>query len=411
MNHPAYGHLFRTVIVAIIASALTACEFGAREDPVGVDTENQVVYVGQITDESGPGAGAGRSLALGTRLFVQQANAGNIDALPPGWRAELVERDHGYDPRRAMRHLDEIQDQVLFITSVFGTPNILALQEQLEEYNLVAFPSSLSSRLNRIRHTPPLAPSYRLENMRAVDWVVDESGGAENVRAAMVYQNDDFGRDGLGGWRAGASHHDVSTLLELPLSARQTDYGGLVRQLKDADAEYVMLTTMAAHTAAIIRAAARIDYTPVWLANTGSWSDQFLDVQGLDPAIFEQFHLVTALPYWGEDTAFFREFEAAFEAYTDGDVKPDTYILSAYVQASVGFEVFRRAHAAGDISRAGYMRALQQMSDFDAHGALPEALDYTSFPYVSGTQTRILRPRLEDGGWAIVADFARPAAL
>ena len=81
------------------------------------------------------------------------------------------------------------------------------------------------------------------------------------------------------------------------------------------------------------------------------------------------------------------------------------YILISYIQGLAELEIASLAIKNGDITRAGYLKALSSLKGWNAGGML-QPLDFTKFPYESGSRTRILKPDFEKGSWTIVSDYA-----
>src|SRR5690606_20594332 len=122
---------------------------------------------------------------------------------------ELLEKDHGYNPQQSVQLYKEIQARVLLLATSFGTPPTLPLRDDLRRDGVLAFPAALSSEMAKDEHTPPIGASYKVEAMRAMDWAIEAAGGAGKVKAGIVHQRDDYGQDGIDGWRAAAAHHKV----------------------------------------------------------------------------------------------------------------------------------------------------------------------------------------------------------
>lgn len=376
----------------------------------GVDLETKTIYVGQLNDESGPAAAIGKPFANGKRILAAAINAGDTGLLPEGWKVELVERDHGYNPSTATQAYTEIQDQVLFIGTSFGTPNTLPLRPMLEENTVVAFSASLSSEMANHAHTPPIGPSYKLEAMRAMDFVVEQNGGTEGLVACIVYQKDDYGEDGIGGWSAAAAHHGVEIAGEQTVAAGQTDFTAVVTGLKDTGCTHVMLTTLPSATGPIVGTAAQLEYMPVWIGNTPSWIDKFFIPEVIPSVVFTNFYWVNGLPYWGEEVPGMDTFLAAYDAHGKDLGDPDFYTLVSYIQGLAQIEAARIAIDNGDITRAGYLAALQSIEGWSANGMIQE-IGLAEFPYVTGTKTRILKPDFEKKSWTVVSEYAEPAAM
>lgn len=381
---------------------------------VGVDAERKVIRVGTLDDESGPGASIGIPYAQGKRILAAQINAGGTGLLPDGWTVALVGKDHGYNPQKAIQAYKETQDEVLFYGTVFGTPNTLPLRPLLERAGAVAFPASLSSELALDETTPPIGPSYRVEALRAFDWVVESAGGetnaAANVKACVVAQKDDYGKDGQEGWTAAAKHHGLTLVSEQSVMPGQKDVTAVVTALKDAGCTHVLLVVLPSGTGPIVGTAAQLGFAPVWIGNTPSWIDRFFDPQVIPPQVFASFYWVTGFPFWGEPVPGMDKFIAAWEAHGKEKGGPDFYTLVSYAQGLAQIEAARRAIEAGDITRAGYKKQLQSLKDWNA-GGLIQPLDLTKFPYEASTRTRVLKPDFEKRSWQVVADWAAPQAL
>lgn len=396
--------------------AMAACSGdGGRESATpaipGVDLEGKVLRIGALNDESGPAAVVGIPYAIGKRLLAKHVNAGDSGLLPAGWTLELVERDHGYNPQRSVQLFNEIRDEVLFIGTSFGTPNTLPLRPLLQRHGLVAFPASLSSKMAEFRYTPPGGPSYQVEAMRAFDWAVEHAGGKDQIRPGILYQHDDYGKDGLQAWRRAAEHHGVEIVAEQANAPGQADFTAAINALKKAGATHVLLTVLPSATGPALGTAAQLDYAPIWIGNTPSWIDRFFDPEVIPPSVFDNYYWVMGSPYWGEDTPFAREFEALYEQYGRDMAPPDFYMMTSYLQGRIALDVFSRALAAGDPSREGFMQALTTLEDYDAGGAVPFKLDFTDMPYVVGVEARVLKPLMDQASWREVAPFAQPQAL
>ncbi|TNE46974.1 MAG: hypothetical protein EP343_21885 [Deltaproteobacteria bacterium] len=375
---------------------------------VGLDAKTKTIFVGALNDESGPGAAIGKAFAIGKRVAFAAANAkGGIN----GWKIKLVEQDHAYNPSKSVQAYGKIKNKVLYIATSFGTPNTLPLRDQLTEDKILAFPASLSSKMAEHTYTPPLATSYKLEAMRAMDWVVKKARKASRVKAAIVYQKDDYGQDGLEGWRAAAKKHGVKIVQELAFSPRDRSFASLIVKLKRSRANYVLMTCLPSATARILGTALKLRYRRgvTWIGNTPSWVDAFFRKKALKP-LFGNFYLISSLPYWGEDLPGMKTFLAAHKKFGKGS-SPDFYILASYVQGLIQTEILRRAlNATKDkLTRESLLAALKTVKKFDG-GGLIKPVNLAVFPYVTSTMSRILQPDWKNASWKVVADYVTPSS-
>ena len=409
---PAEAPAEGTKQAALSATDKAGSEKKAAEAPAapaiktdkGVDLTNKVIKVGALNAESGPAAPLGKPFALGKRIMAAQVNAGGM--LPEGWKLEMVERDHGYNPQKSVQYYSELKDEVLFIASSFGTPTTLPLRSHLKRDNTIAFPASFSSQMAEFAHTPPLGPSYAIEAQRAMDWAVESAGGAAAVKAAVVYQQDDYGKDGLAGWQKAAKQHGVTIVSEQAVARGQKDFSAIVTALKDAGATHVLLCVLPSATGPLLGTAAKLAFGPKWIGNTPAWLDAFFSPDVIPAAVFANFFWVQSVPFWGEDVKGMKTFLDGFKAH-GGEARPDFYVLASYIQGLVMVEALKRAIEAKDMTRAGFFKALQGIDGFDA-GGLIQPVSLTKVPYVTGTRTRVLKPDMTNKTWTVVAPYASP---
>ncbi len=377
----------------------------------GVDLENKVVRIGALNAESGPVAVIGKPAAVGKRMLAAQINAGGSGLLPEGWKIELIERDHAYNPQRSVQLFNEIRDDVLFIATSFGTPPTLPLRPMLERNNIVAFPLSLSSKMAEFAWTPPVGPSYVVEAQRAMDWIVKTSGGADKVKIGIIYQQDDYGKDGLDGLKIALAHYGIKLVAEETYAPGQADFTAPVNALKQAGATHVLLSTVPSATGPILGTASQLDYNPIWISNTPAWIDRFFDADVIPSKIFKNYYMVSGLPYWGEPSNFMKSFLELYEKYGRAQSPPDSYILLSYLQGRISIEALRVAISNNDLSREGYLKALQTLKNYNVDGATAYDISFAKVPYVVGVETRVLKPDFANASWKVIAPFAAPTSL
>lgn len=383
----------------------------ALEAGTGVDLEEKTIHIGALNDESGAADSIGTPFAVGKRILVERVNEGEGELLPEGWTIELHEKDHGYNPSKSVQAYKQLKDEVLYFATSFGTPNTLPLRKFLEKDGIVAFPASLSSKMAEHEYTPPLAPSYKLEAMRALDYAVEDAGSADDVRAGLVYQKDDYGKDGQLGWTKAAEARGVEIVAEETISPGQQDVTAVVKSLKDAGANYVLLTTLPSSTGPILGTAGQLKYAPTWLGVTPSWIDKFFADEGPLPVeALENFLWVTGFPYWGEDVPGMEAFVETYEEYGKDKYERDFYILTSYIQGLVQLEILRRCFDSGALTRENFLEQMHTVENWNA-GGMVQQLSLADVPYVTGTKARVLDPDVEEKTWKVAGDYATPESF
>ncbi|MGM0557862.1 MAG: ABC transporter substrate-binding protein [Myxococcota bacterium] len=374
----------------------------------GVDVENKTIHIGALNDMSGPAAAIGKPFAVGKQLMAERVNSG--DLLQEGWKVELHEEDTSYNQGKAVTSYKKISDDILFIGTSFGTPPTLAVRKFLERDKVVAFPASLSTQMAENEFTPPIGPTYKFETMRAMDYAVETAGEPDKVKAGIVYLKNDYGKDVIEGWKQAAEKHGVEIVSENPVSPTQTEMTAVVKSLQDSGANYVMLGILPNSTGKLLGTAAQMKYMPNWIGATPAWADVFFKEDSpAPPAIFENFHWASGLPYWGEDVPGMKEFLTTYQKHAADKQGRDFYILVSYIQGLVEAEILERCIEAKDCTREGFVEAMHGVTSFDAGGMIQE-VDLSNVPYVVGTKTRVLHPDFEEKSWTVAGDWAEPKA-
>lgn len=401
------------LLVVVGCGETESADEAARQAPSlqvdkGVDATAKVITIGALNDESGPALAIGKPYAVGKRVLAARINAGGSGLLPEGWTVKLVERDHGYNPQKSVQSYDEIKDEVLFVGTSFGTQNTLPLRPKLEIDGLVAFPASLSSAMAEHPNTPPIGAPYNSEAKRALDFIVSQAGGTDGVKAGIVYQKDDYGKDGLAGFEEAAEAYGVEIVAKQTIDPGQRDMAAVVTSLKDAGATHVVLAVLPSGTGPIIGTAASLQFAPMWVGVTPAWIDRFFDPEVIPSAVLANFYWAQSLPYWGEDVPGMSEFASTWETHgADFGIPQDWYILVSYIQGLTQIEAAKRAIEKGDVSRAGFKTALNSMTAFDA-GGMMNPVDLSKTPYVVTDQVRVLKPDFAKKTWTEVLPYGTP---
>src|SRR5690606_15680363 len=138
--------------------------------------------------------------------------------------------------------------------------------------------------------------------------------------------------------------------------------------------------------------------------------DGFFDPAVMPPAVFSNFYWVMGSPYWGEDVPGMDGVLQAHQSFTGANLRPDFWTLFAYIQTLVGLEAFARTLETGAPSLEAFLLALGSFCGLGAGGLL-QPVSFATFPFVTGTRTRILRPSLAGRRWEAVAPYAEPSSL
>jgi len=183
-----------------ILFVLTCVAFGGGSEGSPGVTDDEIL-IGNIQDLSGPMAYLGGEIKHGAELYLRHVNeSGGVY----GRKIRMITEDHQYNPAMSLAAAKKLLDRdgVFCLFNVIGTATASALFNLVEEQGVPFIaPATNASSMS----DPPKRYVF------ATDTPYDAQGrilcnylaqrGDENVKVGIIYQDDDFGKDGLKGVR------------------------------------------------------------------------------------------------------------------------------------------------------------------------------------------------------------------
>src|SRR5260370_32310941 len=209
----------RRAATAFLSVLLLAGQAAAQKkyDQGASDTE---IKLGQTMPYSGPLSGF-ITLAKAEIAYFQMINdQGGV----AGRKITMISLDDGFSPPKTVEQTRKLieDDQVLAISGSLGTSTNAAIQKYLNTKKVPQlFLATGASRWNDPKNFPytmTLTPIYTAEASIYATYVLKE---VKDPKVAVLYQNDDFGKDFLKGFRDRLGGHAKSIVLR-ELSYEQT---------------------------------------------------------------------------------------------------------------------------------------------------------------------------------------------
>ena len=215
---------------------------GSLKTGPGVDASAKTIRVGDLNALSGPAAALGKPVAAGHQAYFDALNArGGID----GWKVELAVEDTGYQPQQHVQAFNSLKDDVAILNS-FGSPTTKAIQPQFQREKLVTVPASFDSIWGTDPTVAPVGTPYSIDVANALDYATD--GGAKKLSVGIIYQNDEYGADGLRGFEAARESLGFTDAGQQSYKPGDTDFTAQVQKLKAAGADAVVVTALPSAT-------------------------------------------------------------------------------------------------------------------------------------------------------------------
>ncbi len=164
-------------------------------------TDTQIKF-GQTLPLSGPVSAYGQIGRAEAAYFRMINDQGGIN----GRKLEFVQLDDGYSPPKTVEQTRRLveEDQVAFVFSSIGTPTNLSVQKYLNAKKVPQiFIGSGGSQFDDPKNFPwtiAFLPNYAVEGRIYARFLMAEKPAA---KVAVLYQNDDYGKDVLRGFREG----------------------------------------------------------------------------------------------------------------------------------------------------------------------------------------------------------------
>jgi ABC-type branched-subunit amino acid transport system substrate-binding protein len=358
-------------------TAAGAAEQGSLKTGPGVDAAAKTVRVGDLNALSGPAAALGKPVAAGHKAYFDALNArGGID----GWKVELAVEDTGYQPQQHVQAYNAIKGDIAILNS-FGSPTTKAIQPQFDREKLVTIPASFDSVWGTDATVAPVGTPYSIDIANALDYATE--GGAKKLRVGIIYQNDEYGADGLRGFEAAREALGFSDAGHQSYKAGDTDFTAQVQKLKAAGADAVVVTALPSATGPIVGTAATLGFTPQWILQGPSFIEQLITEDGTEkakptpvaPALESAIVTSFSAPWGAKDAPGMEQLLADQKQYAPQQT-PSIYFALAYAQGMVVEQILRKAIESGDLSREGVLAAKQNLGEVDLGGITP-AVTYT----------------------------------
>lgn len=387
-----------------------ATDFGVTEEPCpdAVNEDNGCIYLGTLTDLTGPFAGFGIPLTTAQAAFWQRVNEeGGIsaDGVDQAFDVDVrtYSQNSGYDPTEHSRLYEEMKPNILALAQTLGTAPTLAILDDMKASDIVGAPAGYTSLFNFEDVILESSANYCVESMNSVDYAV-ETYEVSSVMA--VHFEGDYGDDAAAGAQFAAESHGLEfTDVQTPPGPDNQEEA--IGRIVTSQPDLVIVTTGPTEFGAIVGGVAQEGlpqgYTPRIIGTNPTWNPALLGNPDLAQAITALVQVGGGVPPWSEDTPAHQAMRAALgepedvnDGYTAGWMWQ--YPLKAALEAALANE---------DLTRSGVRSAAGGLSSIDYEGMLPEdAGNYAGGSEAQIRQTLISNPDPDAAtGLTLVGDF------
>ena len=348
-------------LIAVMASTLIILHLAAsaRAEP-GV-FEDSVVF-GQSAAFKGPAAALGLGMRQGILAAFEEANAeGGVN----GRKLDLVSYNDGYEPDKAIENTKKLLqvDNVFALIGEVGTPTSKAAQPIASDAGVPfigPFTGAEFLRTPYKRTVINVRASYYQETEAMVEHLVTDLGVS---RIAILYQDDSYGRAGLGGVKRALEKRNMELVAEGTYKRNTTAVKRAVLAIRKGKPEAVIMIGAYKPCAAFIKLAKKVGVKAKFL------NVSFVGSKALAKELGDAGDgvIVTQVVPFPEDQSvpLVARYEAALKA-----VNPLAEVGFVSLEGyTVGRLVIRVLGELGQtVTRAGFLDKFAEIGKFDLDG-------------------------------------------
>jgi len=358
-----------SVALAILAASSTGALAQKKYDIGATDTE---IKIGNIVPYSGPASAYGVIGSTEAAYFKKINAEGGIN----GRKINFISYDDGDSPPKTVEQARKLveSDEVLLIFNPLGTPPNSAIQKYMNAKKVPQlFVATGATKWNDPKEFPwtmGWQPNYQSESRIYAKYLLKEK---PNAKIAVLYQNDDYGKDYLKGLKDGLGAKGATMIVaEESYETTEPSIDNHIVKLKSTGADVFFNVTTPKFAAQAIKKMSEIEWKPLHLLNNVSSSIGSV----MKPAGFEASQNIisssylkdTSDPQWKNDPGM-KEFDEFLTKYFPEGNRIDASVMYAYTVAQGLVHVLK---ACGDnLTRENVMKQAASIRDLELGGLLP----------------------------------------
>lgn len=345
---------------AILASSLASAHAAEKPLPGVTDTE---IKLGQTVPYSGPASAFSSYGRVFAGYFQMINESGGVN----GRKINLLSLDNGYSPPKAYEQTRKLveEDGELADAGTVGTPTNAVIQPYLNERKVPQLYLSAGGRRFRdpknFPWTVPLYPGFELEGRTLGKYALKLN---PNAKIAILYENDDYGKDFLVGLKEVVAGSSAKIVAEISYELSDATIASQIITLKNSGADILMHFVTPKFAAQAIRKVAELEWKPAqFVVSPASSIKATLEPAGLENSqglYTTQFTKQVGDPTWAND-AEVKEYEAFMEKWVPSAKAGDFIALSGYITSQAVAYVLQKC--GGDLSRDNVLKQATGLKD------------------------------------------------
>ena len=389
------------ILVFLLASGLVLNVTGVWAAAVRGVTDTEV-KIGFLTDFSGPGKYAGPALAMGGQIYMDYVNdKGGVH----GRKIKLVVEDNGILPNTTLAAAKKIilKDEVFAIAFNLGSSGASAIMPLCEENQVVLMPHGANKRFYSPGNKWVFVPYSTQFNMAAcaTEYILRKQPKA---RIGIIYQDDDFGQDGLDGAQNAAKFMKTKLVQEAPYKIGTIDMSPQMRMMKEANAVWILLWTYIPQTGSVLKERQKMGWDVKLLGNNTTSYPLLFPLVG---ELAEGYLVVTPITPWNEISQDVKDIIRKYGDYPKISEPsfPDGLVFGAWAYCAAMVEGLK--NAGRDLTPESLIKGLESIKNLDMKGICPN-MSFTPKRHVGYFSTAVLRGDAKKMNFVVESPIVEP---
>jgi ABC-type branched-subunit amino acid transport system substrate-binding protein len=366
-------------IAYVAAAIVAACVAGG---PVVADTPGVTateIKIGHTNPYSGPASAYGVLGKLEQAYFNKMVNEQGGVA---GHKIDFISYDDGYSPPRTVEQIRKLveQDKVAFTFNTLGTPTNSAIQRYMNQRKVpqlfVATGADKWGNYKEFPWTIGWQPSYRTEAQIYTKYMLQQK---PDLKLAILYQNDDFGKDYPAGVKDVLGDKFDKMVTTATYEVTDPTIDSQITGLQASGADVLLVVATPKFAAQAIRKVHDLNWKPMFfMTNVAISVGAVINPAGPENAIgmISAGYLKDSTdPEWKDDAGM-KEWRAFMDKYMPGADQTDAGYVAAYAVSDTMLKVLKQCN--GDFSRENVMKQATNLHDVSNPLLLPRIKINTS---------------------------------
>jgi branched-chain amino acid transport system substrate-binding protein len=371
---------FFTALIATLSLCATIALPTAAQSVTGITPTE--ILLGGTHPYSGPAA-AYASIGKGALAYFAYVNEhGGVD----GRKIVYKDMDDGYNPAQTMQLVRQLveQDHVFAMFDPLGTPPNVTIRPYLNQNGVpqlfVATGATLfGTDYAQYPWTIGWQPNYRDESTIFAKYLMQRQ---PNAKIAVLYQNDDYGQDYLGGLTAALGSRASQIVKSVSYEVTDADVNSQIAALKSSGADTVFIFATPKFSIQALVAISQLGWKPLIFLNSVSSSQTIMRVASKAGGPGATNGVVSAVylkdpsdPVWDNDSGM-KLYKEILAKYSPGADPSDANYLYGMAVAYTMVDTLKSAGK--NPTRESVMQASIHLHETDNPFVLPGVIVSTS---------------------------------